>query len=140
MSQTTSATTGWRYGLERVCRLWEQSRSAFYARRDRLQRSASADSPCRRGPTPALSDAQLLAAIRNDLARSPFQGEGHRKVHARLRILGEASRRCGRSRSVAGPSPRVRGSRARIAGVHRRARSIPACAGKPRRSATGPTA
>ena len=71
MSQTTSATTGRRYGLERVCRLWEQSRSAFYARRDRLQRSASADSPCRRGPTPALSDAQLLAAIRNDLARSP---------------------------------------------------------------------
>ena len=87
MSQTTSATTGRRYGLERVCRLWEQSRSAFYARRARLQRSASADSPCRRGPTPALSDAQLLAAIRNDLARSPFQGEGHRKVHARLRIL-----------------------------------------------------
>ena len=87
MSQTTSATTGWRYGLERVCRLWEQSRSAFYARRACLQRSASADSPCRRGPTPALSDAQLLAAIRNDLARSPFQGEGHRKVHARLRIL-----------------------------------------------------
>ena len=40
-----------------------------------------------RGPTPALSDAQLLAAIRSDLARSPFQGEGHRKVHARLRIL-----------------------------------------------------
>ena len=87
MSQTTSATTGRRYGLERVCRLWEQSRSALYARRARLQRSASADSPCRRGPTPALSDAQLLAAIRNDLARSPFQGEGHRKVHARLRIL-----------------------------------------------------
>ena len=45
------------------------------------------DGPGRRGPTPALSDAQLLAAIRTDLARSPFQGEGHRKVHARLRIL-----------------------------------------------------
>ena len=28
-----------------------------------------------------------LAAIRTDLARSPFHGEGHRKVHARLRIL-----------------------------------------------------
>ena len=42
----------------------------------------------RRGPTPALSDAQLLAAMRSDLARSPFlRGEGHRKVHARLRIL-----------------------------------------------------
>ena len=76
MSQTTSATMGRRYGLERVCRLWEQSRSAFYARRARLQRPASADSPRRRGPTPALSDAHLLAAIRNDLARSPFQGEG----------------------------------------------------------------
>ena len=34
-----------------------------------------------------VSDAQLLAAIRTDLARSPFQGEGHRKVHAWLRIL-----------------------------------------------------
>ena len=34
-----------------------------------------------------LSDAQLLAAIRRNLARSPFQGEGHRKVHARLRIV-----------------------------------------------------
>ena len=72
MSATTSATTGRRYGLKRVCRTWERSRSA------------------RRGPTPALSDAQLLAAIRTDLpaARSsPFQGEGHRKFHARLRIL-----------------------------------------------------
>ena len=87
MSQTTSATTGRRYGLERVCRTWERSRSALYARRARLQRPASAEGPRRRGPTPALSDAQLLAAIRSDLARSPFQGEGHRKVHARLRIL-----------------------------------------------------
>ena len=81
MSATTSATTGRRYGLKRVCRTWERSRSALYARRARLQR------PARRGPTPALSDAQLLAAIRTDLARSPFQGEGHRKVHARRRIL-----------------------------------------------------
>ena len=87
MSQTTSATTRRRYGLERVCRTWERSRSAFYARRARVQRPARAAGPRRRGPTPALSDAQLLAAIRSDLARSPFQGEGHRKVHARLRIV-----------------------------------------------------
>ena len=87
MSATTSATSGRRYGLERVCRLWERSRSALYARRARLQRPARGAGPGRRGPTPALSDAQLLAAIRSDLARSPFQGEGHRKVHARLRIL-----------------------------------------------------
>ena len=75
------------YGLERVCRMWERSRSALYARRARARRLERGARPARRGPTPALSDAQLLAAIRRDLARSPFQGEGHRKVHARLRIL-----------------------------------------------------
>ena len=87
MSATTSATTGRRYGLERVCRTWERSRSALYARRARAQCRKRGADPARRGPTPALSDAQLLAAIRSDLARSPFQGEGHRQVHARLRIL-----------------------------------------------------
>ena len=87
MSATTSATTARRYGLERVCRTWERSRSAFYARRARVRRPERGEGPGRRGPTPALSDAQLLAAIRSDLARSPFQGEGHRTVHARLRIL-----------------------------------------------------
>ena len=88
MSRATSATTGRSYGLKRVCRMWDRSRSAFYARRARLQcRWSGVMRPGRRGPTPALSDAQLLAAIRTDLARSPFQGEGHRKVHARLRIL-----------------------------------------------------
>ena len=87
MSATTSATTGRRYGLKRVCRTWERSHSAFYARRARLRRPERGDGQGRRGPTPALSDVQLLAAIRSDLARSQFQGEGHRKVHARLRIL-----------------------------------------------------
>ena len=47
-----------------------------------IKRTLRGDGPARRGPTPTLSDAQLLAAIRTDLARSPFQGEGHRKVHA----------------------------------------------------------
>ena len=87
MSRATSATTGRRYGLKRVCGTWERSRAALYARRACLRRPERGDGPGRRGPTPALSDAQLLAAIRSDLARSPFQGEGHRKVHARLRIL-----------------------------------------------------
>ena len=76
-----------RYGVKRVCRTWEWSRSALYAPRARVRRPARGEGLRRRGPTPALSDAQLLAAIRSDLARSPFQGEGHRKVHARLRIL-----------------------------------------------------
>ena len=39
------------------------------------------------GPKPALGDADLLAAIRRDLARSPWTGEGHRKVWARLRVI-----------------------------------------------------
>jgi transposase InsO family protein len=34
-----------------------------------------------------VSDEKLLEAIHDDLERSPFQGEGHRKIHARLRIL-----------------------------------------------------
>ena len=84
---TTSATTGRRYGIQRVCQAWERSRSTHYARRARARRRERGERPARRGPTPAHSDEQLLAAVRADLARSPFQGEGHRKVHARLRIL-----------------------------------------------------
>ena len=34
-----------------------------------------------------VSDEALLAAIRADLARSPWHGEGHRKVWARLRVM-----------------------------------------------------
>ena len=63
-----------------------RSRSALYARRARAHHRLGAG-PARRGPVPRQSDAQLLAVIRADLARSPFHGEGHRKVHARLRIL-----------------------------------------------------
>ena len=86
MSATTSATTGRRYGIQRVCQAWERSRSTHSARRARARRRERGE-PARRGPTPAHSDEQLLAAVRADLARSPVQGEGHRKVHARLRIL-----------------------------------------------------
>ena len=63
-----------------------ESLEALYARRARAHHRVGAV-PARRGPRPRQSDAQLLATIRADLARSPFHGEGHRKVHARLRIL-----------------------------------------------------
>jgi len=82
-----SAATARRDGIRRVCRAWERSRSALDARRTREQTRAPGAASGRRGPTPTVSDETLLAAIRADLARSPFQGEGHRKVHARLRIL-----------------------------------------------------
>ena len=48
---------------------------------------APAKLPARRGPKPAVSDDALLAAIKDDLARSPWTGEGHRKVWARLRVI-----------------------------------------------------
>ena len=93
MSATTSATTGRHYGLQRVCRAWERSRSALYARRTQAERRRQGDGPARRGPQPLLSDEQLLAAIRTDLARSPFQGEG----------IGRCMRACGSSTGFGSP-------------------------------------
>jgi putative transposase len=46
--------------------------------------------PRRRGPKPKLSDDYVLDLVRADLATSPFQAEGHRKVCARLRRGGHA--------------------------------------------------
>src|SRR5260221_578505 len=42
----------------------------------------------RRGPLGAMSDERLTTAIHSVLAASPFHGEGHRKVWARLRYAG----------------------------------------------------
>ncbi len=85
MSQTTSVGTGKPYGLQRVCRVLDFPRSTIYA-----QQAAAKVVPLRpqrRGPKPRVADADLLTAIRADLAASPFTGEGHRKVWARLRIM-----------------------------------------------------
>ena len=43
----------------------------------------------KRGPKTAVSDTDLLHHIQADLAASPFQGEGYRKVWARLRVQQE---------------------------------------------------
>ena len=86
MAAATSPATGRRYGVARVCGAWEVPRSSFYAaRRPETEAAATAVLPARRGPKPAISDQALLDAIRADLARSPWTGEGHRKVWARLR-------------------------------------------------------
>ena len=84
MSRETSEEVGKPYGLERVCRILEYPRSTIYAQ----QASAKVMTlfPPRPGAKPKLSDIDLLAAIRADLDTSPFTGEGHRKVWARLRI------------------------------------------------------
>lgn len=92
MSATPSPSTGQRYGVQRVCSAWELARSSYYAwgaepPEGAARASATGGTASKRGPAPAVSDAQLLAAIRHDLERSPFTGEGHRKVWARLRIV-----------------------------------------------------
>ena len=85
MSAAISPSTGRVYGVERVCRVWELPRSSYYAQCDGT--SVEPARVARRGPKPELSDAALERLIREDLAHSPFLGEGHRKVWARLRVL-----------------------------------------------------
>lgn len=92
MSAATSVSTGQIYGVKRVCTAWELARSSYYAwcteRQDGAGKaSETVGGTSKRGPVPAISDEDLLAAIRHDLERSPFTGEGHRKVWARLRIV-----------------------------------------------------
>jgi transposase InsO family protein len=83
MSRQTSPSTQRPYGIARVLRVWELPRSTFYAQRERRAQPATG----RRGRTPTLDDAALLTAIRAVIAESPFHGEGHRKIWARLRTL-----------------------------------------------------
>jgi len=88
MAEATSPTTGRRYGVARVCQIWDQPRSSFYAARPpQAGAVAPASASARRGPKPSVGDEALLAAIHADLERSPWTGEGHRKVWARLRAI-----------------------------------------------------
>ena len=86
MSTVISISTGRRYGVARVCRVWGLARAGLY--RSRLAAAASPAPRRRPGPQGPVSDAALLEAIRQVLADSPFHGEGYRKVWARLRHAG----------------------------------------------------
>jgi len=86
MAQATSPASGQHYGVKRVCQAWDVPRSSFYAARQPTPDSTLLRLPARRGPKPAVCDAALLAAIKKDLTLSPWTGEGHRKVWARLRV------------------------------------------------------
>jgi len=85
MSQALSPSTNRKYGRVRVLREWELSRSTFYARQ---QRARNPILPQRRGPKTAHTDMELTEAIREEITASPFHGEGHRKLWARLRFRG----------------------------------------------------
>ena len=78
-----------RYGLQRICRIWQVSRSTVYAQRQALMPSEpSISPPAKRGPLGPCSDSELVDRIRRVLADSPFYGEGYRKVWAKLRFAG----------------------------------------------------
>lgn len=101
--------------LKTVCRVAGVSRSAAHEQR-RRRRASAAELPARRrpGPVGALPDTELLAEIRRDLDASPFVGEGHRKVWARLRrqqgIRTSRKRvlRLTREAGLLAPTPQVR--------------------------------
>lgn len=85
MSQVISPATKRAYGLKRVCEAWGIARSGVY--REPQKQST------KRGPKPHCDEGTLLQRIQQDLESSPFKGEGHRKVHARLRRQGIISGR-----------------------------------------------
>jgi transposase InsO family protein len=84
MSRQVSPSTDRVYGLQRVTRIWGVSRATLY----RHRRPAGVAERKRPGPCGATSDDDLVAAIRQLLTGSPFHGEGHRKLWARLRFAG----------------------------------------------------
>lgn len=86
MSQAISPPTGKPYGLKRVCEVWDIARCSFYRK---------CRTPEKRGPKPIVEEKILLEKIQKDLQTTPFRGEGHRKVHARLKREGI---RAGRNR------------------------------------------
>ncbi|MCC2665942.1 MAG: Integrase catalytic region [Geminicoccaceae bacterium] len=83
MTRQVSPSTSRAYGILRVTRLWGTSRATLY--RYRRHRPGPRRRPGPIGPCP---DEALVEAIRALLAASPFHGEGHRKVWARLRFAG----------------------------------------------------
>ena len=73
------ARHGLAYGLRRVCAAWGLARSCDPASTPSSRRQSVGD----RSPR---SDQALLVAIEADLEASPWEGEGYRKVWARLRV------------------------------------------------------
>lgn len=86
MSGLTSPDTGRTYGIKRTCRAFGVSRSSYYAWSKGKDPGRPSIPAQKRGPKTTLTDDELLLLIRDDLAASPFVGEGHRKVWARLRV------------------------------------------------------
>ena len=78
MSRACSISVRRAYGLQRVCRVWGQTRSTVYARRSSASRTAP---PCRRGPVGAGSDEELVSYVRRHV-RGALIGRGHSPAEA----------------------------------------------------------
>lgn len=89
MSHKTSPSIKKPYGLKRVCQTWKVPRSTVY---DHRKRKASQILKHRPGPKPKISNEEVLSLIRQDIKNSPFHGEGHRKIHARINRHTKVSR------------------------------------------------
>ena len=85
MSAATSPGTGLAYGLRRVCAAWGMARSSFYAM---TSGQHAEQPPAKASGTEArdLGPGAAGGAIEADLEASPWEGEGYRKVWARLRV------------------------------------------------------
>jgi putative transposase len=84
MSRQVSPSTDKVYGLQRVTRCWGVARATIY----RHRHPTRAVERKRPGPLGAMSDDDLVVAVRQLLTDSPFHGEGYRKLWARLRFAG----------------------------------------------------
>jgi transposase InsO family protein len=82
MSLAISPGCGRLYGIQRVCLAWGFPRSTLYDQKAREEDGRERQRP---GPKPKVSDEALLGFVKEDLANSPFTGEGHRKVYRRLK-------------------------------------------------------
>jgi transposase InsO family protein len=82
-----SESTGRRYPRTIISAVYRLPRSTWYA----LGERSMIEKPMvrsKRGPRSSWSDEEILSSIRQVLLESPFHGEGHRKVRARLRARG----------------------------------------------------
>jgi hypothetical protein len=89
MTELRAPATGKYYRLSQICRVWRLPRSQYYAQKKRaLENPTASESPKRRGPLGAGSDAELSSSLRELISQSNLFGEGDRKLWARLRFKG----------------------------------------------------
>ena len=100
MSREASPSTNKRYPLGMVCQVWRFSKATCYRHQGvEAPLAGQEEEKAKRGPKPAISDEELLEAIRQVLAEAPFYGEGYRKVR------GQATLSRARGRQEPGVAP-----------------------------------